>query len=1670
MKQILLLLGIFVCGILHAQVSDDFSDGNFTVNPEWSGNNSNTDFIISDNKLRSNSSTANSSFFISTASTLATGTQWEIWVNLQLSTSGANYTDIYVISDKEDLKAASINGYFIRIGNTDDEISLYKRSGAINTSIKIIDGINGAVGSSNNTVKVKLKRDINGLFTLEREIVSAGSSYLTEGSITDLTHVTSTHFGVFVQQSTASFFFKHFFDNIKVEPILLDIMPPDLVSVSAIDSNTLEITFNEAMDSLTVKTASNFSINPNVFVTGVSTTVDPARFVLKLAGGLASGTYNLHVSAVKDRNGNLMEDSKAFTYVKPYLPKPGDIVINEIFADPSPPISLPSAEFVELRNNSDQSISLKNWKFSDSGSSSTLGEISIDPGGFIILCARTDTSDFQPFGKTIGLSPWPSLNNAGDLLKLISTGEVIDSVNYADTWYRSAAKKTGGWTLERKDPKSTCEGIFNWLPSDDTAGGTPGKENSIYLSETDLLPLYADSLKQLSDTTIRVFFNKSLSNKALIAENFTLTPPAGITGKITADEELKRLTIYYNEKFKPGTEYNLTISNVTDCSGIQLSRDQSTLKFKTTNLPDPIPERPDSALIIITEIFADPSPEVLLPLVEFIEIYNPSKDTVELDKWTLSDPGTETIFPKQKILPQEYIILCPAADTLTYKKYGKTIGLSPWPSLNNSSDQISLRSHKNRLADSVSYSDTWYHNQSKKTGGWSLERIDLKSICNDFLNWTASVDTVGGTPGKRNSAGLNRTALKADSVQIVSDTTMKIYFNRPVYEASLLIDNFKLSSGPLVKTLTFGREAREASLTWPSKLDPGSDYELMISNIMDCSGNKLIDKQLIKFKTAPLPIVKIDTGRVIITEIFADPSPEIGLPLTEYIEIYNPGLGTIDLSKWVLSDVNTKSLIPSKAIGAREYVILCPVADTLSFKQYGNVIGLNPWPALGNSSDRLTIKSFRQRLVDSVDYSDKWYKSRMKKNGGWSLERINLSNSSCSGFYSWVASQDDSGGTPGRANSRQINGNEALIRIDWIKHTSDSTIVIKLNTIPDTSYLTPTFFSVNNGMGYAKTLIVSDDYEQVTLGFASKFKEGITYLLSADSLFNCSGLRSKAQEAQASFTIPAEPDLDFPIIINEIFAAPSPSVDLPETEFIELHNLTANTVSLAGLIYGDERNQYKFTSGRIDPGGYLILCPEKDTLNFVKLGKVHGLNIWPALNNDSDVLFLKNNKGRELQKVAYAKSWYKDTGKKAGGYSLEMINPASVCAGIQNWQASKDASGGTPGKINSVYLISEPESLKLQHASMADSIHLLLTFNHAVDSLSALDPGNYAINNGVGAPASITPIAPYFNTILLRLKAPPAKGHTYALEVKGLRNCTGSEISKDFDRAEFTLTKPILKSDILINEVLFNPRPGGADFVEVYNNTKHDLDLQELFIATMLKDSISSVKKISTTQSLIAPGQHLVFTADPENIAEEYSIGASAHILKIAPMPAFNDNNGTVLLLSGSNIIDRFNYSEKMHFQLLKKFEGISLERSRFDLDANIPGNFRSATAASGYATPGYKNSQFSSFQPGTEEFTLSSKTFSPDSDGFEDLMEVSYNMTVPGMVATVKILNDKGLLIKSLLKNSTLNKQGILTWDGLDEQNNLSGPGIYVIYAEIFDASGNVERFRKAFALAIKL
>ena len=544
------------------------------------------------------------------------------------------------------------------------------------------------------------------------------------------------------------------------------------------------------------------------------------------------------------------------------------------------------------------------------------------------------------------------------------------------------------------------------------------------------------------------------------------------------------------------------------------------------------------------------------------------------------------------------------------------------------------------------------------------------------------------------------------------------------------------------------------------------------------------------------------------------------------------------------------------------------------------------------------------------------------------------------------------------------------------------------------------------------------------------------------------------------------------VVINEIFADPTPQLGLPLAEFIELWNTTDEYILLKGWKYADLTTTYTFTSDTLKPKQHLILTANADVNSLITFGKTIGLSSWPTLNNDKDVLKFFNQNGDLIDQVDYTLDWYKDVVKAQGGYSLELIDPKNKCKGIQNWMASNAIIGGTPGQQNSVYQLQHNgEAPKLLTSNIINDLNIKLNFSKSLDSLSAADLVNYMINNGIGNPISALPIGPLFTSVDLKFSIPIAKGVENLLMVNNLTDCAGNVINPQANSTKLFLAEKIKQGDILISEVLFNPKNEGVDFIEVYNNSNHILDLKELSLANVNSSSdLANIKSVSNISRFMPVKSYWVLTTNAEVIKQQYHIENPNQFIQMSSLPAYNVDKGTVVLLTDQITVDRFDYNDGMHLALLRNVKGVSLERVSFSKTANDYGNFKSTAQSVGFATPTYRNSQEEDSSIVKNKVSLANKVFSPDGDGYEELLQIDYSFVNHGNIANVNIYTDKGILVRKLQRNASIATKGNFVWDGLNDAGQKSNVGIYIIKFDAYALNGKTESFKQTCVLATKL
>ncbi len=542
----------------------------------------------------------------------------------------------------------------------------------------------------------------------------------------------------------------------------------------------------------------------------------------------------------------------------------------------------------------------------------------------------------------------------------------------------------------------------------------------------------------------------------------------------------------------------------------------------------------------------------------------------------------------------------------------------------------------------------------------------------------------------------------------------------------------------------------------------------------------------------------------------------------------------------------------------------------------------------------------------------------------------------------------------------------------------------------------------------------------------------------------------------------------YDVVIDEIMADPTPQVGLPNNEWIELRNTSALAINLQGFRLADATGQSGAMPAYIlKPDSFIIVCTSSALAAMSVFGPTISVTSFPSLDNNGDQLSLISPQGRIIHAVNYDISWYKNELKKDGGWTLEMMDTKNPCSGFSNWKASVDAKGGTPSKINSVdALNADKTSPKLVRAFATDNVNITLVFDEPLDSLKGATAANYSISDGIGVPQTATTTAPVFDKVNLKLNTPLAANKVYTITVNNVTDCAANTIGIK-NTVRVGLSSAPDSFDIVVNEILFNPKPTGVDYVEIYNRSQKIIDAKQLYIANRNSTNIiSSIQQLTTESILLFPGDFLVLTTDATIVKQQYLTTNPEAFLQVS-LPSFSDDKGNVIILNQQGkIVDEVAYSDKWHFALISNTEGVSLER----IDYNAPSvqsNFHSAATSAGFGTPGYKNSQYRVDLQVKGEINVLPQVFSPDNDGMDDFAVINYNFPTAGYVANITIFDAAGRPVRYLQKNALSGIRGSYIWDGLGDKQQKLAQGIYIVYTEIFNTAGKKKQFKNTIVLA---
>ena len=778
---------------------------------------------------------------------------------------------------------------------------------------------------------------------------------------------------------------------------------------------------------------------------------------------------------------------------------------------------------------------------------------------------------------------------------------------------------------------------------------TPG------LVSLDENPPYPQEVIPLDTYTLRVVFNEAVAG--CLQTGYQVLPTIGFPSTVTPCDQsfAQTYTLTFSRPFQRNTLYTLYVRNIADTTGNVSPLSTWTFTFAIPGTRD----------LVINEVHVAPSD----PLAEFIEIYNRTADTLDIQHLYLRDASGTTgklrHLPR-KLPPQDFLIL--VRDSTAFHNAFPTnvtfFEVTPWPVLNNRADTVSLL-WEDRLLDRMHYHRTGQADHQ------SLERRDPHAASHAATNWAPSLTPEGATPGRMNSQFMpdRRPPLLSDL--IVKDSLhLELFFNEPLDSTQTLSPSSLYLSPPLPIQQVAIPDTLDYTLQvyLQTPLHVSTFYTIRFRDVRDYAGN--IASGDTTFLGGPGEAVR--PGDIIINELFIAP-PD---PTLEFIELYNRSDRILNLQHLTITDSlgtpvplvkHPRFLLPDG------YLVLAadPVLLQQTFAMPQSALPLDRWPTLNNQGDVITLWT-GDTPIDRVAYRANW------GNPGVSLERVDPDGPS-SYAWNWKPSCAPSGGTPGYQNSCYAPDRRPPEPLSAEQRLPDTIYVFFDEPLAPATY-TPEHFNIDDT--YPQK-VIPDSPNMLKLVFSDRLSSQTLFLSDIQDL---SGNVLVHDTLRIAFA--PRPGM---LQLNEILYEP----EAHQPEYVELRNTSDTLLTLrwSRLIVGYEDSFY-LPPVLLQPHGFAVLfaTPGGDSTLLARAFpsmpeealRLPVSRSTLGLRNDGDHLaFYSDNV--QTDSLTYQPAWHHPDLVYTRGISLERSFSGT-------WTSSVDPEGGTPGRANTLSVPPSPES------------------------------------------------------------------------------------------------------------------------------------------------------------------------------------------------------------------------------------------------------------------------------------------------------------------------------------------------------------------------------------------
>lgn len=612
--------------------------------------------------------------------------------------------------------------------------------------------------------------------------------------------------------------------------------------------------------------------------------------------------------------------------------------------------------------------------------------------------------------------------------------------------------------------------------------------------------------------------------------------------------------------------------------------------------------------------------------------------------------------------------------------------------------------------------------------------------------------------------------------------------------------------------------------------------------------------------------------------------------------------------------------------------------------------------------------------------------------------------------------------------------------------SSRNSLILHFSENIEPGFLTPVNVEIP---GYSGSIHLEYQHEQVHLILSESLPGGQWPLLLKGLIDE--SISYHLDDLILEFNIFEEPGL-FDVVINEFTPRPSAGND---ERFIELFNRSEKHIDLDGWQFGRQNQAVTLRSSRSDglllkPGGIALFGPSVSGLSSNDTTLLIDMNI-PVLGRTTDHIWLKSNGNTLIDSIRYDNKW---STRMVDGKSLQRRNPNYASMDPANWDSNE--THHSAGIINSNFDDTPITPNFLASVVSNNSIHVYFDrFVRITGDTKIIAKGNlitdYDYSPWTGNEIVLKP------NDMTWLNKNPAH-----IEIMNLHHF---DRPVDFHIFE-EISQPATHGSLIINEIMYQPLQDRyasfgdqSEYIELLNMMPYKVSLSNVFIRdTKDKNGIyrAWVPENHSYWSIEANDYAVIFPDTAKNrdqmrLPQFFGIEDTPYWARVDRSTLGLTASGRGVYIESSDIgsIDSVYYTPDWHHPLIRDPRGISLERVFTNSAHRKPVWTSSADYLGG--TPGRMNSarfvtENSDIKPG---LSLTPNPFSPDNDAYNDYLQIRIDLDHPGYMLKIRVFDRYGKKIKDLTGDEISGNEFITWWDGLDNNNNLSSTGVYVVHVE---------------------